>query len=174
MGRVDIHVGLCEGESNIRFDICLISTNSSNMVSFTKATVAFLMACRGFSAATPPSNDALDLDDTLPLNDTLPLDDRFPLNNSSALGDQPKREDWKSARIWCEHDIKLFYYKYTIGGEGWLRREEEVERKVKTAADKAGLVTQWKVAHYPPQKDRNSSVTITVSPPSPCAIATHC
>ena len=163
MGRVDIHVGLCdlcEGESKVHFGIYLISTNSSKMVSFTKATVAFLMACRGFSAATPPSNDTLDLDDTLPLNETL------------TLGDQPKREDWKSARIWCEHDIKLCYYKYTIGGEGWLRREEEVERKVMTAADKAGLVTQWKVAHYPPQENRNSSVTITVSPPFRCAIAT--
>lgn len=161
-------------ESNIRFDIYLISTNSNNMLPFTKATVAFLLACRGFSAATPPPNDGLDLDDTLPLNDTLPLEECLPLNETLILGDQPKREDWKSAQIWCEHDIKLAWYEYKISGEGWVRREEEVERKVKTAADKAGLVTQWKVAHYPPQEDRNSSVTITVSPPFPCAIATHC
>lgn len=168
-----LNVGLRERESNIYFDIYLISTNSDNMVSFTKATVAFLLACRGFSAATPPSDDTLDLDDTLPLNDTLPLDGGLPLNNSLTHGDQPKREDWKSARIWCEYEEELFFFKFKISGEGWLRREEEVERKVKTAADKAGSVAMWKVAHYPPQEDRNSSVTITVSSPVPCVVASR-
>ena len=144
------------------------------MVFLTKMIVAFLLTCLGVSAAMPPSNDdGLDRDDTIPLNDTLPLDGGLPLNDSVTPGDQPKREDWKSARIWCEHEEKLLWFKFKISGEGWVRREEEVERKVKTAADKVGLVTKWKVAHYPPQDDRNSSVTITVSPPVPCVVASR-
>lgn len=174
MECVDIHIFLDEYKSNIYLDIYLISSNSNNMVSFTKAIVAFLLACLGISAATPPSNDALALDDTIPLNDTLPLNDALPLNGSLTVGTPPKREDWKSAWIACENDMKPFWYNYKITGEGWVRREEEVERKVKTAADRVGLVTKWKVAHYPPQENRNSSVTITVSPPFHCAIATYC
>lgn len=139
-----------------------------------KVIVAFLLACLGISAATPPSNDALTLDDTIPLNVTLSLDDGLPTNKSATLDTQPKREDWKSAWITCEFENKIIFYKFKITGEGWLRREEEVERKVKTAADEVGMVTQWKVAHYPPQDDRNSSVTITVSLPFPCATASRC
>ncbi|GAB7330074.1 hypothetical protein MBLNU13_g01753t2 [Cladosporium sp. NU13] len=126
-----------------------------------KVIVAFLLACLGISAATPPSNDALTLDDTIPLNVTLPLDGGLPTNKSATLDTQPKREDWKSAWITCEFENKIIFYKFKITGEGWLRREEEVERKVKTAADEVGMVTQWKGAQYPPQDDRNSSVTIT-------------
>lgn len=163
---------LCEYESNIRLGAYLNLRQADNMVFLTKVLVAFLLACLGISAATPPTNDALDLDDMLPLNDTLPLNDALPLNNTLTTGTQPKREDWKSSRILCEYEIWLLWYKYKITGEGWLRREEEVERKVMTAADEAGLVTEWKVAHYPREKGRNSSVTITVSPPFPCAIDT--
>jgi hypothetical protein len=136
------------------------------MVSITQAIVALLLACPGISATALPANDYPPADDSLlSLNDTLSLNETQPAN------DQPKREDWKGASVTCDWDYKYIKNTYRIFGKGWLRREEEVERKVMEAADRTGLVTEWKVKHYPPEGDRKSTVEITVSPRAPGFVA---
>ena len=135
------------------------------MVSLMKLIAALLL---GISAAALPANGhPPDKDSLLSLNDTLPV------NKSQPLKDQPKREDWKSAHVWCDFEMKAVKYDFRITGEGFLGREEELERKVMTAAKRAGLVTAWKVCHYPPQGDRNSSAIIKVSHPVPYVIASR-
>ena len=127
------------------------------MVSLMKVIAALLL---GISVAALPANEHLTDDDSL-----LPLNDTPPVNESLPLKDQPKREDWKSAHIWCDFEMKAIKYNFKITGEGFLDREEELERKVMTAAERVGMVTGWKIAHYPPQGGRNSSAIIKVSPP---------
>jgi hypothetical protein len=129
------------------------------MVSLTKAIVAVLLACPGISAAALPANDYPPADDSL-----LSLNDPLSRNETQSANDEPKREDWKSASVACEWDYKGIMNTYKILGEGWVKREEEVERKTKTAADRTGLVTKWKVKHFPPEGNRKSTVEITVSP----------
>jgi hypothetical protein len=135
------------------------------MISLMKVIAALLL---GISVAALPANGHPPDDDSL-----LSLNDTLPANESLPLRDQPKREDWRSAQIWCYFEMKAFWYDFRIYGEGFLGREENLERKVMTAADRAGKVTGWKVAHYPPEGDKNSSAIIKVSPPVPYVIASR-
>ena len=135
------------------------------MISLMKVIAALLL---GISVAAFPANGHPPDDDSL-----LSLNDTLPVNESLPLRDQPKREDWRSAHIWCDFEMKAVKYDFRITGEGFVGREENLERKVMTAAERAGLVTGWKVAHYPPEGDKNSSSIIKVSPPVPCVIASR-
>lgn len=129
------------------------------MVSLLKAIATLLVVCLSILAAALPTNDYTPTNDSL-----LSLNDTLSLNETQSASDQPSREDWKSASVTCEWKYKGLWNTYKISGEGWVQREEEVERKVMEAADRTGLVTKWKVKHYPPKGDRKSTVEITVSP----------
>lgn len=150
-----------------RLENSLFSIDSGNMVSIMKAIATLLVVCLSILAAALPANDYTPTDDSLlSLNDTLSLNESQPANET-----QPKREDWKSAFVACEWKYKGLWNTYKIQGEGWVQREEEVERKTKTAADRTGLVTKWKVKHFPPEGDQKSTVEITVSPRAPGFVA---
>lgn len=161
----------------------LLSINSNNMNSLTKAIVAFLLACLSVSAAALPSDGTLALDDPLPLNDTLPANDYSSGDDTISLDDTPPppppdrgppREGWRSAHITCEWKYKWIKNTYKIMGEGYLDREEEIEGKVKKAADRTGKVTEWSVKHYPPAEGRKSNTEIKASPHVPGLVACRC
>lgn len=180
MDFVTLRAGISTSIFINRVDTYLISADHSNMNPLTKVIAAFLLACLCISATALPSGDTLALDDPLPLNNTLPVDDNSSGDDTVSLDDTPPspppdrgppREGWRSAHITCEWKYKGIKNTYKIMGEGYFDREEEIEGKVKKAADRTGTVTEWSVKHYPPAEGRKSSSEIKVSPHVPSFVA---